>query len=231
MELDVTTYNDLSIIQHEEEFTVFNKLNFTETIEGREWLLRFFKTPFSDRKRIEETQQVVKTIINKLDDWPKSISNGTLMVLGRFYESSIDSIPSQPHLMNAASYKIFHSSDFSLVKYSLTHFADFLRGMKHLVELLLDDHTPGLLGPYLHRAKDLMKNHFASELADTEQGVEFTWKATVYYGKYIRDHFKNAAFELISIYGRLDAWRSVTISWQTCQLSFPKFGPSDYPLV
>ena len=85
MELDVTTYNDLSIFHHEEEFSVFNKLNFTETIEGREWLLRFFKTPFSDRKRIEETQQVVKTIIDKSDSWPKSISNGTLMVLGRFY--------------------------------------------------------------------------------------------------------------------------------------------------
>lgn len=231
MELDVTTYNDLSIFHHEEEFSVFNKLNFTETIEGREWLLRFFKTPFSDRKRIEETQQVVKTIIEKLDDWPKSISNGTLMVLGRFYESSIDSIPSQPHLMNAASYKIFHSSDFSLVKYSITHFADFLRGMKNLVELLLDDHTPGLLAPYLHRVKDLMKNHFASELSDTEPGVEFTWKETVYYGKYIRDHFKNAAFELISIYGRLDAWRSMAIAAKTYQLSFPKFEQTEYPLV
>jgi DNA mismatch repair ATPase MutS len=231
MELDVTTYNDLSIFHHEEEFSVFNKLNFTETIEGREWLLRFFKTPFSERKRIEETQQVVKTIFEQSDNWPKSISNGTLMVIGRFYESSIDSIPSQPHLMNAASYKIFHSSDFSLVKYSITHFADFLRGMKQLVELFLDDHTPGLLAPFLHRANDLMKNHFAQELANTQPGVEFTWKETVYYGKYIRDHFKHAAFELISIYGRLDAWRSMAIAAKNYQLSFPKFEPSDYPLV
>ncbi len=34
MELDITTYNDLSIFQHEEEFSIFHKLNFTRTTEG-----------------------------------------------------------------------------------------------------------------------------------------------------------------------------------------------------
>ena len=48
MELDNTTYNDLSIFQHEEEFSIFHKLELHPHLEGREWLLKFFSNPFSD---------------------------------------------------------------------------------------------------------------------------------------------------------------------------------------
>jgi hypothetical protein len=38
MEVDVTTYNDLSVFHSEEEFSIFHKLNFTRTEEGKDWL-------------------------------------------------------------------------------------------------------------------------------------------------------------------------------------------------
>jgi DNA mismatch repair ATPase MutS len=56
MEIDQTSFNDLAIFSHHDEFSVFNKLDFTETLEGREWLLRYFKNPFSDYGKILETQ-------------------------------------------------------------------------------------------------------------------------------------------------------------------------------
>ena len=56
MEIDQTSFNDLAIFSHNEEFSVFEKLDFTETLEGREWLLRYFKHPFSDYSKILETQ-------------------------------------------------------------------------------------------------------------------------------------------------------------------------------
>jgi len=81
MEIDQTSFNDLAIFSHHDEFSVFSKLDFTETLEGREWLLRYFKNPFSDYFKILETQQTVRQIYNNLDRWPTSISNGTIMVL------------------------------------------------------------------------------------------------------------------------------------------------------
>src|SRR5262245_36835929 len=135
MQLDTTTYNDLSIFHHEEEFSIFNKLNFTLTVQGRDWLFKFFHNPFSDPKQIKETQQILRTILEKIDDWPKNISNGTVMVIEKFYDSNIDSMPGGANIANAVSYKVFHSADFSLVRYSLVHFADFFRGMKQLGEV------------------------------------------------------------------------------------------------
>ncbi len=45
METDKTTLNDLSIFNHEEEFSIFHKLNFTRTVGGKESLKNIFKDP------------------------------------------------------------------------------------------------------------------------------------------------------------------------------------------
>ena len=89
MELDQTTYNDLSLFHSEEEFSVFHRLNFTRTSAGREWLLHFFNRPFSDIGKIRETQAILKSINTHVNSWPASITNGTIMVMERLYESSI----------------------------------------------------------------------------------------------------------------------------------------------
>src|SRR4029079_19079303 len=94
MEIDKTTYNDLAIFQSEEEFSIFHRIDFTRTVQGREWLLKFCSKPMSEIKPIQEIQQILRTIHGHIDQWPISISNGTVMVMERFYESNIDSIPS-----------------------------------------------------------------------------------------------------------------------------------------
>src|SRR4051794_35750550 len=93
MDIDITTYNDLSLFHHEEEFSVFHKLNYTRTSTGKLWLEKFFNEPFSDIKKIQETQQIVSIILSHLNEWPTSITNGTIMVIERLYESPIDNIP------------------------------------------------------------------------------------------------------------------------------------------
>jgi DNA mismatch repair protein MutS len=230
MELDSTTYSDLSIFHSEEEFSVFHKLNFTRTVEGREWLAKFFRNPFSDIKHIQETQQIIRTIHANLDKWPVAITNGTVMVIERFYESNIDPIPGT-NLLNAFTYKVFHAADFSLTRYSLGHFADFVRGMHQLIELFTDDNTPVLIRSFLHRAKDLLNRKELQDLLQTPAGKKFTPIETIYYGGFVKDHFKAPVFELINIYGRFDAWYSMAMAMKQFQLSFPEFIEQEQPLI
>jgi hypothetical protein len=116
MEVDVTTYNDLSVFHSEEEFSIFHKLNFTRTEEGKDWLYRFFKNPFSDAKLIVETQNIMRRILENESEWPASISNGTIMVITRFYESTLDPFPSSSNLMESLTYKFLHAPDFYRVR-------------------------------------------------------------------------------------------------------------------
>lgn len=231
MDIDNTSYNDLNIFHHEEEFSVFNKLNFTRTVDGRAWLAKFFTSPFSDQKQISETQHILQSILQKINDWPVSISNGTMMVMEKFYDSQIDSIPSSANLMNALSYKLFHTADFSLVRYSLSHFADFFRGMNQIIEMFDNESCPLMLRSFLHRAKDLMNKPIVLELAKRDAIKQFSWNEIIHFGNYIKDHFRHPIQDLSNIYGRLDAWYSMAFSIQKFNLAFPVFINQAQPLI
>jgi DNA mismatch repair protein MutS len=231
MDIDNTSYNDLNIFHHEEEFSVFNKLNFTRTVDGRAWLIKFFHNPFSDHKQISETQEILQSILLRIDEWPPSISNGTMMVIEKFYDSQIDSIPSSTNFVNALSYKLFHTADFSLVRYSLSHFADFFRGMHRIIEIFDNESSPLLLRSFLHRAKELMNKPAIVELSKREAIKKFTWNEIIHFGNYVKDHFRHPTLELINIYGRLDAWYSMAFAIKHFNLSFPVFVNQPQPLI
>ena len=75
-------------------------------------------------------------------DWPTDITNGTVLVMDKFMDYALDPISESPGSFNNLSYKWLHSEDYSMVKYSVTHFADFYRGIKKMAELLEDLDLP-----------------------------------------------------------------------------------------
>lgn len=231
MEADITTYNDLNIFHHEEEFSIFSKLNFTKTAEGRQWLYNLFENPFSDARQIIETQTIVKLILSRIDNWTSAISNGTVMVISKFYENAMDAIPASPDYVSAMSYKMFHSSDFSLLRYSLTHMADFLRGMRELTELFTDENTPPGMLRYMMRAKDILARPIATELATRPAGKAFSILEVIRMGRYIRNDYRGQTNELINIFARMDAWYSMAAAARHFNLAMPEFIESSKPLV
>jgi DNA mismatch repair ATPase MutS len=231
MQLDNTTFSDLSIFHTEEEYSIFHKLNFTRTSGGKEWLVRFFSEPFNDIKRINGVQELLKCIGKKEDQWPAAISNGTIMVLERFYDSPVDTIPSSANLVNAIYYKALHGPDFSLVRYSIGHFADFIAGFRQLIDAFDDAQTPRPLLTYIQRAAQLLKMDIAAELGHTGRGTRYSPVQTIYFGHFLLYRFKNAIQELIDIYGRLDAWFSMAKAVKAFNLALPEFIEAEQPVV
>ncbi|HEY5390494.1 MAG TPA: DNA mismatch repair protein MutS, partial [Hanamia sp.] len=121
MEIDKTTLNDLSIFNHEDEFSVFDKLNLTRTTGGRERLRQIFTRSLPDIDSIKNVQKTLKIFIEKRDQWPLAVSNGSVTMLYKFFESTIDEPPSRATVFSAYLYKLLHGPDFSLVKYSVGH--------------------------------------------------------------------------------------------------------------
>lgn len=223
MEIDNITYEDLSLFSHEEEFSIFHKVDFTRTTGGRDLLLDYFNRPFNKLEPIYATQRILALMLDRLDKWPKAISNGTIMVIERFYETAIDTIPQAENLPAALSYKIFHSSDYSMVRYSVGHFADFVRGMNQLLSMLDVSDCPPLLGDLLQRARRLLDQDVLHSLAKTESGIKLNPIQVIHYGHYVRERFKTSMQSLIEIHSRLDAWYSMAMATRRYQLSFPVF--------
>jgi DNA mismatch repair protein MutS len=231
MQIDKTTYDDLSIFSREEEFSIFQKVNFTRTRIGKDWLLEFFNKPFSDLKRIKETQKILTLILSNEKDWPSSVSNGTIMVMEKFYETAIDDIPANYSFLNAFMYKILHGPDYSIVRYSIQHFGDFVRGMNSLINLFDNAECPELLKTLLDRARFLLSHETIQSLNAKKSNSKLSFSQQVYYGYYLRNRFKNFAFELINIYGRFDAWYSMAKANQELALSMPVLLDQPQPVL
>jgi DNA mismatch repair protein MutS len=223
MEIDNTTYEDLSLFSRHEEYSLFHKLNFTRTQSGRDLLQELFVNPLDKLEDIQATQRVLGRILERLDEWPPTISNGTIMVMDKFYETAIDDLPAAHNLPAALSYKIFHSADYAMVRYSMGHFVDFVRGMNQLVTLLDSPDNPRLLSELLERARRLLDQEVLQAMAKNAPGVKLSQIQIIYYGHFVRLRFKTAMLSLIEIHSRLDAWYSMAMATRRFQLSFPVF--------
>lgn len=231
MQIDKQSFNDISIFHQEEEYSIFHKLNFTRTVGGKEWLRKFFSEPHDDIKRIIGTQKVIRSFMEHVNQWPAGISNGTILVMEKFMDYSLDPISENTTSLNSFIYKWLHSEDYSMVKYSVTHFADFYRGLRQISELLEGLDLPKSITFYTDRISKTLKEPPLEKLSLTEPGTNFTLSQNLYFGQHLRNRYKTDTLELIDIYSRLDAWYSMAMAVKTYKLSFPEFIEQETPLV
>ena len=229
MQIDRITFNDISIFHTEEEASIFHKFNFTKTIGGKEWLRRFFTEPHHDLKRIIGTQNILKTLLNHLEDWPTEITNGTVIMMDKFLDYNLDPIPENPNVFNGYSYKILHSADYAMVKFSVKHFADFVRGLRKILDLFEGIELPLNFSFYLDRIKKIFEEKPLQQLSETKPEENFSIQQNLYYGYHLRVHYKTDLMELMDIYGRLEAWYSMAMAVKTFDLHFPEFIEQDEP--
>lgn len=231
MQADKTTLNDLSIFSHEEELSVAHHFDFTRTIGGREWLRLLLSHPLSSLKEINDTQLLLKQLIGSESKWPAKISNGTIMVIGRFYETAVSDIPSNANAVSAFAYKIMNGPDFSIVRYSVSHFIDFIQGLHELSGFLLQGNQSAQLQKMTDRIHQLLQRPEIAEMLETDRIVPLPLPRMLRFGHYLRYHFKQQAVELIDIYSKLDAYYSMAVAATRFNLHFPEFVESATPEV
>ncbi|MEO6136175.1 MAG: DNA mismatch repair protein MutS [Ginsengibacter sp.] len=231
METDKTTLIDLSIFNHEEDFSLFNKLNLTKTVGGREKLRLIFNKSLSNIDDIKNVQRTLQLMSEHEDEWPVFISNGSIMMIHKFYETAIDEPPAHPTISSAHYYKLFHAPDYSLIKYSIGHAFDFIKGMQQIIAIFNTENAPANLKMKLDKANLLAGTHQLKVIAQRRKKDELTIIETLGLAHYLRYHYKQQLFELIEIYFHLDAWFGMMKANQKFQLSFPEFIITENPIL
>lgn len=231
MDIDKTSLLDLSIFHHEEDQSIFHRLNYTKTADGKDWLMKLFREPFHEAGPILQTQQILQQIIINSNDWPETITNGTMMVIDRFYETQLDHIPAGKNPLNGFFYRLAHGPDYAIVRYSITHFADFIRGFRQLITLLSKQGNPINLQFILNRAEDLLKGPYIQELGNIPTGTTLTPAQVIYFGSFLRYRFKTQAYELMQLFARIDAWYGMAMAVKEMGLCFPVISDSTQPYI
>ncbi len=232
MQADKTTLSDLSIFHSEEEQSVFNHINFTTTIGGKEWLRYLLSHPLNDLQKINETQQTLKLIIRHVANWPTIVTNGTVMVVEKFYDTPIEDIPHHPNPVNANLYRFINPHDFSFIKYSVTHFIDFCIGFRQLLDVLDNDQEkPALLDHLLTQVKHLTNTPIIEKMMVWDKQQKPSTIHILTLGYYLRKNFKAQALELIDIFSKLDAYYGMAMACQKLGFTFPEIQKTNTPFI
>ena len=72
MEIDITTLNDLSIFNNNQDQSVFDIFNHTRTNGGRAYLQNIYLNPQQEVSKIVDVQKTIQHIIAKQAEWPLS---------------------------------------------------------------------------------------------------------------------------------------------------------------
>jgi DNA mismatch repair ATPase MutS len=230
MQIDQTTLNDLSIFQQEEEYSVFRFLNFTQTVDGKLYLRHLLANPLRNISEIVDTQNTIKQLQQIQNDFPPTITNGTIMVMERFYETSISEIPQPASTINTFFYKIFSTSDFSLIKYSVQHFVNFISGLNKITALLQPANS-NLIKYWIDKIKLLTRKPKLHEMLSNGSCKSLSNETILNYAAFFRYHFKQDCHELIDIYSRIDAYLSLAIACNKYSFVFPEFIESNEPFI
>ncbi len=226
---DKTTLNDLSIFHHEEELSVFHHLNFTRTLSGKDWLRQMLSRPMGDIRLISGVQTIIKDLLPFVHSWPETITNGTMMVIEKFYETPVADM----HVSNKANvffYKVFYSADFALGRFSVQHFVSFVKGMQEVVDLLKDSNS-NQLQVWKDRITMLLNKPVLQEMLQHDRSTKLSSAEILRFGAFLRRSFKSEVFELIDIYSRIDAYYSMAVAHEKYKLVFPEVVDSAEPFI
>ncbi len=231
MEIDKTTLKDLNIFNNEDDFSIFSKINFTKTSNGQEKLKINLATPLKNIDAINGIQETLKSITCCFNQWPDEISNGTIIVIERFYEATVNTIPAVVSNYNARIYKLINSYDFSLIKYSVTHCFDLIKGLMKTIELLLDEHTSLPLKNILLDIESIINKDEFQIIRQHNNIKHLTNKEILQLGSFLRYKFKPLMSQLLQMHATVDAWYGMAKSVVENNLIFPEFIESSEPYI
>ncbi|MEO6254250.1 MAG: DNA mismatch repair protein MutS [Ferruginibacter sp.] len=231
MDIDKTTLADLLMFESGEDMSVFGKLDLCSTAHGSEQLRINFSTPLKTLDEIVAVQQTLQLIIKKLPLWSAQISNGTVMVVEKFFDSRISPIPARASSFEAYSYKLLHGPDYALVTYSAKHCFDFIKGFKHLLNLFAGEDIPAPLQKILKTIeKIIQKNQFVI-IEKYKTADDLTKSQLLELAHFIRYGYKHNMLELVVLYAQIDAWYGMARGVQKFEMVFPGFVHNAGPVI
>jgi DNA mismatch repair protein MutS len=231
MEIDKTTLTDLSIINADDDFSVFNKLNFSRTAGGRHVLFQNFSTPLKTIDEIKDTQQTLQFILTNEQHWPAQITNGSVLMIEKFYGATLDQIPANPSQAGVLSYKLFSSADYSFVKFSTEHTFDFIKGMQQFVKYFFTADTPAPMKKLLAAVIGNINKKEFDIIENNNKSKDLNQVSQLALANYFRYRFKHSMQELMEVYFQLDAWYSMAMAVKKFNFNFPVFSVERKPLL
>ncbi len=231
MRIDKTTLHDLSVFLSGGG-GVFGLIDHTTSYAGRDALRRMIHDPPADIDDLQKVQDTVRFWTANLHRWPQVISNGTLVMLEKFFQSA-DAATAAPSgislLFNTFFQRLLNRSEYFHTQFSLSHTADFINGCIALCQLIDDTEIPAMLYRELSAMQQELDHPLTAEIQRIDKNTTYKDLARLSY--LVRRDMKHTVIRLMQHYARIDAWQSMARATLTHHWAFPNLLPGDAPVL
>lgn len=226
MHIDKTTLYDLSVFHTQEEYSLFHRIDFTNTSEGRAVLQSILKHPLNRTEEICAVQNILLLYSKKIYDWPAYITNGTMLVIEKFFDDNPDPIPENITPLQASIYKWLHPRDYSLILFSMRQLFSLVKGFRSIHEFFKEDTLPKPLSEIVLHTTKIIGDKRLIALLEKEEFHELSKREILYYGRIFHVELIAEMRMLMKYYGQLDAWYSMAKANMEIGLENPVFTDS-----
>jgi len=227
MQNDKITLKDLSVFSADADGGIFDLIDRTATQMGRDHLQQLIFHPPDTFEQLKDLQDTIKFWSQNRELWPGIISNGTLVMLEKFFESA-DNVTAPPSgftkMLGAFFQKLLNRNEYFFTQFSLSHLSDLLTGCTQLIEILKQDNVPVLLKNELEAIEKELQHRLTPELLKVTKKTPYSELATLSYKA--RREMKNMVYRLMAHYARLDAWQSMGRATLEHKWVFPVLQPA-----
>jgi len=222
MHNDKTTLKDLSIFLPESRGDIFSLLDHTTTHAGSDALKKHIQYPPGNFDALKKLQDTIKFWTLHTDAWPQIISNGTLVMLEKFFETA-DAASSPPGglqlLFGPFLQKLFNRNEYFFTQFSISHLADFINGCRQLLAIREMDNVPELLQQELDIIAKELEHPLTNELVLVNPQTPYRELARLSFRA--RREMKQMTYKLMGHYALLDAWQSMARATVKQKWTFP----------
>lgn len=231
MKIDKTTLYDLGVFQRDEEYSLFHKLDFTTTGEGKNKLLETFNAPLKSIQEIEEIQQILTLYTQKIESWPKRITNGTMLVVEKYLDDNPADIPTTPDFIKSFVYKLLHPADHSMIVFSMRQVFEFIKGYDELHAFFNQSTLPAKLATILALSQKIIESRNLSFLKSKKSFLDFNRNEVLQLAHVVFHIMPSEFRKLIEYYGYYDAWYSMAQANIHFKLQNPTFIAQNEPFI
>ena len=230
MLVDKITLQDIGLFDTEATEGIISHLNFCKTNGGKEQLDQYLAQPLNTIDAIEKRQNAIADFMHELDFmYEMKITNGTTLVIEKFFGTVFKSIPTQISIPGAYWYQFINASDYALIKYSVEHLLLFYENLNQWVEVFETKKEQPIIATLLQKIKKLVQHPSLSHL--NIQAILAHPQKLLSLAYFFRNHYKNNTLQLLLYFYDLDAYYSMATAAKKYHFVFPTWVNSETPVL
>ncbi|MEY4052951.1 MAG: hypothetical protein RIR64_1936 [Bacteroidota bacterium] len=229
MQVDKITLKDIGLFDNEESIGLISHLNFCKSNGGKIQLDLYLSHPLASIAAIEERQNAIAYFISNIDLVDNlKISNGSTLVIEKFFDTGFKRIPTEVSLPAAYWYQFMSASDYSLLRYSLEHLILFYENLNKWLSVFETIKNNSIIESLVKKIK---KNTTHPSLASLPASSKLENPQTILsLCHFFLYHYKNNTLQLLAYYYELDAYFSMAMAAKNYKFVFPTWLENENPV-